>query len=372
MRWNLSSGNYTLGDIDKLFKAKKLIINKEYQRGFVWSDRFQRDLIISLLKGNPINSIVLRPSIVDDDVLEIVDGQQRIMTIINFINPENEKDRVLLNSTHGNIAKEILSESKTINSFKDIDEFTQINFKSQISLPFQTIDGTDEEIKNYFNMIQQQEEVKAGEIISNMPFEIYDDLKEYFDDSDEFLKYMGFNNKRGNFLKLLLSNFGIKNKIFSLGATDDEVIKFAKDMNKAFKENKKFKEITKDHFKNDIKHSFIFLKRIDKSLEIGKGKLRFLRLFLLITNLIKENSFINIEFLALINTQLSIVNNKDILVDDEKRSAFIEKLISLEILSDDTEFSEFIKLSDLFSKTKRITDKHLDTINIWKNKVITE
>ena len=56
------------------------------------------------------------------------------------------------------------------------------------------------------------------------------------------------------------------------------------------------------------------------------------------------------------NTQLSIVNNKDILVNDKKRSAFIEGLISLEILSDETEFSEFIKLSGLFSKTKRITD----------------
>lgn len=369
MRWNVNSGSYTIGDLVRLYKSKRLIINRSYQRGFVWSARFQRDLIVSLLKGNPINSLTLRVSVDDEDVLEVVDGQQRLITIINFVEPDKETNRLFFNSTHSKIAQNLLNSDNKINSFKNIDEFTRINFKSQISIPYQTIKGSDEEIKAYFSMIQQQEEVKAGEIISNMPFEIYEDLRKYFDESENFLKLIGFNNYRGNFLKILIANFGIKHNLFYLGAKDDEVIKFAKDLNNSFKNNLSFKGICKESFKEDIKHSFIFLNRIEKSIDIGKGKLRFLRLFLLISNLIKQNSVIKIDFLALINKKLSSINDKETLINADKRQSFIDDLIDSQIINDRDEFDFFIKLSNLFSKTKRISSDHLKVINFWKDKV---
>ena len=140
------------------------------------------------------------------------------------------------------------------------------------------------------------------------------------------------------------------------------MIKLARDLNDAYKRNETFKGISEEKFKSDIKHSFTFLNRIDTSVHIGKGKLRFMRLFLLVTNLIKENSFVDIEFLALINTKLSIINDKAILIDEDKRNTFTKELIDLKILNDASEFTYFIKLSDLFSKTKKINDDHLTTI----------
>lgn len=48
MGWNKGNAVYTLGQIKTLWDQGLLKINREYQRGFVWSERFQKDLIISL------------------------------------------------------------------------------------------------------------------------------------------------------------------------------------------------------------------------------------------------------------------------------------------------------------------------------------
>lgn len=370
MEWNKGNAVYTLGQIKTLWDQGLLKINREYQRGFVWSERFQKDLIISLFNGYPIGSIIVRPAINNDNILEIVDGQQRLQTIINFIYPSSEKERLFLNSTHGLLAKKILKNSKNINSFDDIDELLKIKITSQLSIPFQFIKGTDNEIKEYFNMIQQQEAVKAGEIISNLPFEIFENFKNHFEKIEKILKNIGFNNKREDFIKILISNCGIKNGIFFLGSTDDETIKFSKDLTYKFNIGECYKKLSKEKFEKDIEHSFNFLNRMKENLDIGKGKRRFIRLTLLITNDLDENSYIDFEFLATINRKISELNNKETLFEENKKNEFITKLIDDKIINNNEEFKEFIKLADLFSKTKNITQEHKNTINFWRNKII--
>jgi len=55
-----------------------------YQRNFVWDDKKQSRFIESLLLGLPIPAMVF--SEVEDGVMEVVDGSQRIRTINNFLN----------------------------------------------------------------------------------------------------------------------------------------------------------------------------------------------------------------------------------------------------------------------------------------------
>ncbi len=58
----------------------------EYQREFVWSEVGQSTLIESIVLGLPIPVIFLAEN--SDGRLEIVDGSQRIRTIVSFISDE--------------------------------------------------------------------------------------------------------------------------------------------------------------------------------------------------------------------------------------------------------------------------------------------
>lgn len=58
-------------------------ISPEYQRHFVWSEMKQSQLIESLILGIPIPSIFMATN--RDSSWEVIDGLQRLTTIINFI-----------------------------------------------------------------------------------------------------------------------------------------------------------------------------------------------------------------------------------------------------------------------------------------------
>ncbi len=64
-----------------LYEKDLLILDPPYQRNFIWSKSDQEQLINSILNNFPVpNLFFLRK----DDKHEIVDGQQRIRTIINY------------------------------------------------------------------------------------------------------------------------------------------------------------------------------------------------------------------------------------------------------------------------------------------------
>lgn len=54
-----------------------------YQRGHVWNADFKNKLIYSIIRQFPIDNITLR---VNNGIREVVDGQQRLTTISDFVN----------------------------------------------------------------------------------------------------------------------------------------------------------------------------------------------------------------------------------------------------------------------------------------------
>ena len=364
------TGSYALLALKILDSQNKIHFNKKYQRGFVWSERFKRDLIISLLKGYPIGSIIIKRKL--DDEFEVVDGQQRIKTILSFLN-----ESLSLNATHGKEAKQILLErwngkekyknKNSVRNFSDLVEIDQINIQSNIIIPFETIEiSDDQELKAFFNKIQNQEKVTAGEIISNLPFELFEHLKEELEEVEVgSLKNIGFDNKRNEFLKILIANYGISINNFHLGYTDDEVIKLS---NKIVQQIQK-DEINEEEFVKSIKSTLAFLQRIDSKIDIGRAKKRFVKLFMLITNNLNTNSKLNIKLISLINQKLSILSSSIFLTESDRKDKFIKELISLEIISKEEEFGKFIELHALFSKTKTIDAEKKKLIEFWTQKV---
>ena len=82
----------SIGEIVGMYENRELIIDPEFQRLFRWNIGQKSKLIESLLLGIPLPSIFVFEK--EDGVWELIDGLQRISTIVEFMgrlrNPENE------------------------------------------------------------------------------------------------------------------------------------------------------------------------------------------------------------------------------------------------------------------------------------------
>ena len=76
----------SFGEIVNLHDQEELIIDPEYQRLFRWSEDQQSKLIESVLLELPVPQIFVIEN--PDGVFELIDGLQRISTVIRFINPD--------------------------------------------------------------------------------------------------------------------------------------------------------------------------------------------------------------------------------------------------------------------------------------------
>jgi hypothetical protein len=79
--------HYTIADFLKWNDDDELILNPKFQRGNVWPPPARSYLIDSLLRGYPIPKILLRTTVDRDSrrtIRDVVDGQQRLRTIIDF------------------------------------------------------------------------------------------------------------------------------------------------------------------------------------------------------------------------------------------------------------------------------------------------
>jgi len=74
---------FVLSEIPKKLSSNEIFINKEYQRGDIWKANQKVELIRSILKGYSIGVLVLFKNEHGQD--EILDGQQRLLTIRKYL-----------------------------------------------------------------------------------------------------------------------------------------------------------------------------------------------------------------------------------------------------------------------------------------------
>ncbi len=93
----------SIGELINLYEKGEIIINPDFQRYFRWTDIQKSRLIESILLGIPIPSIFVFQR--EDGIWEVVDGLQRISTLIQFMGdlPKFEdipkKERLKLQAT---------------------------------------------------------------------------------------------------------------------------------------------------------------------------------------------------------------------------------------------------------------------------------
>lgn len=62
------------------------MLDSEFQREYVWTQKQKSELIESILMGIPIPIVYLFQT--KDTIVQVVDGRQRIAAIIEFMNDE--------------------------------------------------------------------------------------------------------------------------------------------------------------------------------------------------------------------------------------------------------------------------------------------
>lgn len=98
-RTEFKSENYpmSIGELISLFENGELIINPDFQRFFRWTDLQKTKLIESLLLGIPIPTVFVFQR--EDGIWELVDGLQRVSTLVQFMGKHPIKSPLKLQAT---------------------------------------------------------------------------------------------------------------------------------------------------------------------------------------------------------------------------------------------------------------------------------
>jgi hypothetical protein len=86
---SIPANNQKIIDIYNKFRADQITVNEDYQRKLVWKKAHKFNFIDTILRNYPFPEIYLTPKDLDQEKLilidEIVDGQQRLTTIRDYI-----------------------------------------------------------------------------------------------------------------------------------------------------------------------------------------------------------------------------------------------------------------------------------------------
>lgn len=233
-----------MNQLKNVNKRDGIDLQPSYQRGYIWSADFKDKLIYSIIKSYPIGNISLRVRTDKNTkgaMQEVVDGQQRLTTIYKFIEEEY--------SIQSDISRKIIEyivEYMGDESDVRLERLKKrLNNKGKISLRYSQLpesirnnilayniaitnitNATDEEITEYFRYLQNQERLRAGEIVNSVPESELDKYLDRIHDRDRLLNKLSFSNTRKQFDRVFYSILGLLDGQISFGVMDKVIMKF--------------------------------------------------------------------------------------------------------------------------------------------------
>ena len=254
---DIKTENLSLEIVYKRMKNGSLNPSPEFQRTYIWREPMKSELILSIIEKYPIGNIILyqKPNpdpdnIIDSEFIwETVDGQQRLLTIKEFIENKlllhprmsykvvklfEEDFRRLADSNDKKRAapfKKLLRKYERGGNFKIFYDNLPPKLQQRIlTYPMQLtyiIDADESMVREYFRRVQNQEKLKAGEIINALPPSYITDLVRDVTDYDLLESVFGYKDKRYNFMKFCVNIIGIYEGELKLGDSDKKILKFA-------------------------------------------------------------------------------------------------------------------------------------------------
>src|SRR5258708_6603749 len=98
MQQRFNTRNYSVRDFEEWHERGELVLAPKFQRREGWSDKARSYLIDTIIRGKPIPKIYMRQDVnpaTRRTIREIVDGQQRLRTVLSFL-----KDGFKISKTH--------------------------------------------------------------------------------------------------------------------------------------------------------------------------------------------------------------------------------------------------------------------------------
>lgn len=224
-----------------------LDLQPSYQRGFIWKEDFKDKLIYSIIKGYPTGNISVRnlsePNF-KGAKSEVVDGQQRLTTIRDFVTGnyiiKSEWSKKIITfivdyyhraSVFDEVVEKLSKKAKVKGNiklkFSDLPQIIQGNINSYNMAMTYIADSNEQQIREYFRFLQNQERLRAGEIINSMPATNLEVFLEEIKHKNLFLDIIGFSDDRAEFEKVFYSIIGLYDNKISFGTTDKAIQNYA-------------------------------------------------------------------------------------------------------------------------------------------------
>lgn len=150
----IKPAHHPLSDVVRLFKDERYIVDDRFQRRLVWTPKQKVRLIETILMGYPMPDVYLHQKEADAEgqqVFSIVDGQQRITTIVQFASDEWAIEKKYLDKDHHDSDYAGLRWSQLPTALKKVYWAYTIN--SRIIPP----EVTDDEIRRIFRRLNESD-----------------------------------------------------------------------------------------------------------------------------------------------------------------------------------------------------------------------
>lgn len=173
--------NPTIADVYQLIDEGKLILRPDFQRKFVWTHEHQEAFIDTILHGLPFPEIYVCEGEVDVQKLRttrlVIDGQQRLTTIRNYIEGRGEQVFVkvpLYQSLNQVQKQDFLSYQLVMRDLGKVDEETTREIFRRINLTKFKLDDVE-----IHNAVYDGHFIQAAKyILDNINLEQYGVLRE--------------------------------------------------------------------------------------------------------------------------------------------------------------------------------------------------
>ncbi|MFF7235476.1 DUF262 domain-containing protein [Streptomyces collinus] len=169
-----SPEHYPIADFLKWKQEDSILLNPQFQRGSVWTPAARTYLIDTILRGYPIPKILMRTSIDRAShriFREVVDGQQRLQSIIDFGN-----DKLILGSRAGKFSGM---------TYSTLPEELQMRFLAYKITGEQLINATDEDVLEVFARINSysvpviEPELRNAAYDTDFKWSVYNKVREW-------------------------------------------------------------------------------------------------------------------------------------------------------------------------------------------------
>ena len=221
-----------------------LDLRPKYQRNYIWKNDFKDKLIYSIIKSYPIGNIIIRQLKSPNEkgaMSEIVDGQQRLTTIYEFIEGKyeikSEYSRKIIEEIgqfYGErvdlefekLKKKLNNKGNIKLKYSDLPSVIKGKFEGFNISVTKILEATDIDITEYFRFLQNQERLRAGEILNSLSDSKMEKYLLKIENLNSFCNIIGFNNERKEFDKLFYNIIGLMDNKLSLGIPDNAIKKY--------------------------------------------------------------------------------------------------------------------------------------------------